>query len=373
MNIDSIYRAVMRKRATAVLTPEAEQAAVQGEMQPQMGAGMPPQDPSMMAGAGAGPTGPNGGQIPPEIVQDQMFMEFLASQGIQFDPQSMQFIGPDGQPVPADIIMQAYQMYQQEMAAQQGGAGMAPQDPSMMQQGMPPQAPAAAPAPAPEGGMPAEGAMPPQAPGMDAGMGAGMPLQGAEQPIPPEVTQDQLFMQFMQEALGAQLDPNTGGFIDAASGQPIPNSAVMEAYQAFQQQVQSMQQGGGAMPPQGPGMMPQDQGQEMPQQMGAGGDILQEVQKIVDASIQAYTAEIDKKIETLIDKLDTVKMAIEEIRGTDDGRSGEDKLASKAEQDAIAADLAPQPKTASVQPQKRTKKGPAPLNMFSYILNKDAK
>lgn len=161
------------KRAAAILTPEAEQAAVQPQqdpaamggmppqgapMDPAMAGGMPPQggapmDPAMMGGqppmdpAAMGGMPPQGGAgLPPEIMQDQEFLMFLQSIGIQLDPASGMAMDPNGQPVPPEAIMQIYQefnMQRQQMAAQGGAPGGE----------MPPDA---------AGGMPPEGGAAPQ-------------------------------------------------------------------------------------------------------------------------------------------------------------------------------------------------------------------
>ena len=140
-----------KKQAAAVMTPEAMQAAggvvphsgpppmdpamAQGgapPMDPAMAqGGAPPMDPAMaqggappmdpaMAQGGAPPTG--GAQLPPEILQDQQFIMALQQMGIMLDQASGTFVGPDGQPVPPELIIEAYQMYLQEMqAGAQGG------------------------------------------------------------------------------------------------------------------------------------------------------------------------------------------------------------------------------------------------------------
>jgi len=377
-----IYGA-LAKRAAAVLTPEAEQAAVGAPMDPGMAQGGQPMDPAAGAGAppmdpaAAGPMqaqGPNGAQIPPEVLQDQAFIQWLASMGIQFDPQSGMFYDQTGQPVPAEVIMQAYSEYQ---AQSQGGA-------------MPP-AGGGAPAPADPaaaGGMPPadQGAMPPadhnaMSAGDPAAMGGQppMPPQGGQ--LPPEVLQDQMFVQFLQEAMGCQVDPASGTVIDVQSGQQIPPDAVMQAYQAFQQQMAQMQ---GGQPPMdaGAGAPPAEQGGAPAPEGGAGmgaiapgGDMLQELQKMVDTALETYTAQIDKKIETLIDKLDTVKMALEAIRDTDDKRGEDAKNEEKAMREEIAADLQPTEKVASVQPApvakpRQTKCTSTPVNIFDLIMNK---
>lgn len=174
------YNQFMRKSAVAVLTPEAMQAAMQPPPQdPGMMGGQPPMDPSMMGGmmppGGAPPMDPSmmggapmppqgapmdpammGGQppmdpsmmggapaggLPPEAMQDPMFIQFLAeAMGIMMDQTSGQFFDQSGQPVPPDVLMQAYQSYMQAM--QQMQAGGMPMDPSMMG-GQPPMDPAA--------------------------------------------------------------------------------------------------------------------------------------------------------------------------------------------------------------------------------------
>jgi len=329
----------LRKSAAAVLTPEAEQAAVQPPQDPAMAqaagmpapGGMPPQDPAMAQGGGqpVQAAGPSGGQIPPEILQDQQFIMWLQQQGVAFDPQSGTFIDQaSGQPLPADAIMQAYQMYQEQMSGAQGGA-----------------------------------TAPPAAAG-------GMPPQGGGQ-LPPEILQDQAFIDFMTQAMGAQFDGQQ--FMDPQSGQPIPPDLIMQAYQQFQQQMAGAQGGAPAagMPPQegapadpaAGGMPPQDGGQLPP-------EILEQLQSTVDASLQNYTAQLDKKIETLLDKLETVKQAIESMRDTDDERDNASKKEAQALRDEIAAELAPAipVKTASENSTKGRKSTvPRPINMLDLL------
>ena len=297
---------------------------------------MPPE----AGGMPGGPQGSGGGQLPPEILQDAQFIQWLAQQGVQLDPNSGMFIGPDGQPLPADAIMQAYQAYQQEMAAAQGGA---PQG-----QPVPPDQAAAA-----------QGGMPPQ---------EAAATQGGQ--IPPEILNDQVFMQFMQEAMGTQFDPNSGMFMDGQSGQPIPPEMVMQAYQEFQTQMQAAQGGAapeGAAPAEG---APAEGGQQAPEQ-GAGlpPEVMEQFQSIVDASIDNFTAQLDKKLEALMDKLETVKMALESLRDTDDQRSKQDKDALKQMQDDLAAELNPTTKTASLeQPKPVKQKAQArPVNVFEFL------
>lgn len=325
--------ALMNKAAAAVLTPEAEQAALQGAM---------PEDPTTAGGAmgaagaplapPAGAQGSGGGQLPPEIMQDQGFIQWLQQQGVMFDPQSGMFMDPQGQPLPVDAVMQAYQAYQQEMQMAQGGGAPA---------GAPPMDPAAA------GGMPPAGAAP-------QGGGA----------LPPEVLQDEQFAQFMEQAVGAPMDPNQGTFVDPQSGQPLPPDMVMQAYQAYQQQMGGAPEGGAA--PEG--------GNEIPP------EVLGQIQSVVDASIQNFSAQLDKKIESLLDKLETVKMALEAMRDTDDKRDKQEREATKELQDEIAAELNPEVKTASetmlsVYPERKLEpvQPPKPLNMFDYIINRNRK
>ena len=141
-NYRSLYG--VAKRATALLTPEAQQAAMEpmpqdpNMMDPAMQQGMPPQgmDPAMQQGMP--PQG--GGGLPPEIMQDQEFIMFLEqAMGIVLYPNTGQFMGPEGQPVDPQIIMQLYEEFAMQMEQmQQGGMPQQGMDPNM-QQGMPPQ------------------------------------------------------------------------------------------------------------------------------------------------------------------------------------------------------------------------------------------
>jgi hypothetical protein len=155
------------------MTPEAMQAA--GGVVPSSGpppaappmaqGGMPPMDPAMAMGGGAPPMGPAmaqggmppmdpmaaqggapAGGLPPEILQDQEFIMALQQMGIMLDPASGTFIDHNGQPVPPEIILQAYDAFMQEMvgAQQMAPQGGAPMDPMAMGDpmagGMPPEA-----------------------------------------------------------------------------------------------------------------------------------------------------------------------------------------------------------------------------------------
>ena len=238
-NTYSPFPVELVKLATAIMTPEAMQAAVQPPMDPAMGGGMPMDpamagaavaDPAMAAGAAGGMpaqteeyggmSGARGGQIPPEILQDALFMSFLQSIGIVMDQASGNFIGPDGAPLSVDEIVQIYQMFQEQLAQQQaapeGGAAPGPVDQGMAG------AAAAAPAmdPSAMGGAPA-GTVPPEAAApMDAGMGApaGMPPDMGADMMPPEAAM----------APEAQADP----IMEIASAVMSGVEAVMEEQMA---------------------------------------------------------------------------------------------------------------------------------------------
>lgn len=189
-------QAQLNKKSAALLTPEAEAAAVppqdpnaMGGMPPQGGMPMdpammgvqPPMDPSMMGGMppqGGAPMDPammQGGMPqgvpmpqgqPGAWMQDQGFIQFLQQIGVQFDQQG-NAIDPNGQPIPPEMLDQLYTQYQQQMMAQGGqppmdpNTGM-PMDPSMM--GGDPNA---------MGGMPVQQDMDPSA--MEQDMSQGMP------------------------------------------------------------------------------------------------------------------------------------------------------------------------------------------------------
>ena len=154
MAYQDIFKSV-NKTAAAMLTPQAKQAAMQPPPQDPaamggMTPGAPPMDPSMMgAPAGAPPMDPAAmGGMPPQgapmdpsmmggapmgqpgaWMQDQMFLQFLQSMGVQVQPDGSA-IDPNGQPVPPEMMDQIYAQFQQQMAAQQGG---------MPPEGMPPE------------------------------------------------------------------------------------------------------------------------------------------------------------------------------------------------------------------------------------------
>lgn len=288
----------MMKIAAAILTPEAEQAAVQPPMDPAMAGGaapMPPQgapmDPAMAGGAQAGDpqapagpaeaTGPRGGEIPPEILQDQMFMQFLMEAlGVVYDPNSGMFMDPNGQPIPVEMILQAYQEFQMAMQQQQAGQPPqgAPMDPAM-----------------------AGGAL------MDpAAMQGGMPPEGA--PVPPD---------------GGAMPP-------ADMGAPIEAPAAQE--------------GAPTEPPQDP-----------------INEIASAVMSGVEAVLQEYTASTEKRISAVLDKLEALTKAIDALQSTTDRREQQDKDEDEQLRDEIAADLMPTTKAASRSATA------APINLFDAI------
>ncbi len=317
-----LRQAALRKLATAVLTPEAEQAAVQQSVaqtgMPQPGApmggpGMPPGAAPMgapMGGPMPGAPMPQQGApagLPPEALQDQGFIQALAQAGVQLDPSTGQAVAQDGTPVPPEILAQAYQEY---LAAMQG-QGMAPGAAPMGAPGM-------APAGAPMGGP-----MPPQgAPGMAPGAG-----------IPPEALQDQEFLQTLAQA-GVQIDPATGQAF-GPDGTPVPPEAVAQAFAQWQAAGGPQAAAAEAQPTAGPDA----KAAEPPPQ--------QDIQSMLDSSLQAAMASLEKRLETLVDKLDTLKMEIESLRDTDDMRSRQDRAEQRSAQEDLAAELAGGVKQAS--------------------------
>ena len=234
---------------------------------PMPGAPMPPQ------GAPAG--------LPPEALQDQGFIQALAQAGVQLDPATGQAVAQDGTPVPPEILAQAYQEY---LAAMQGGQGMAPGAAPMGAPGMAP------------GGAPMGGPMPPQgapmgAPGMAPGAG-----------IPPEALQDQEFLQTLAQA-GVQIDPATGQAF-GPDGTPVPPEAVAQAFAQWQAAGGPQAAAAEAQAPAGPDAN------------AAGQPPQQDIQSMLDSSLQAAMASLEKRLETLVDKLDTLKMEIESLRDT---------------------------------------------------------
>lgn len=260
-----------------------------------------------------------------------------------------------------------------------------PMDPAMAG-GMPPAAPGGMPAGAPPmdpammGGMPPAGGMPAGAPPMDPAMAGGMPPAGGQ--LPPEILQDQAFIDFLQQNMGIMLDPNTGMFMDPQSGQPIPPDMIIQAYQVFQQE-QMAAQGGGAAPggmPAGPaGAMPPAGD---PAAAGAAGvpeevinQIASAVMSGVEAVLQEYTAALEKKIGALLDKLETVKGSVDAMQATDDKRTQDDLDEDRKLREDIAADLQPTVKVASqergcapqqiVMPKAAARK---PVSLYNVIV-----
>lgn len=327
------------KRATAVMTPEAMQSAMQPPMDPSMG-GMPPGGAPMpppqggapmpppadpAAGGGAmPPQGSGGGQIPPEILQDQLFMQFMQTMGVMFDPQSGTFVDPNGQPLSVDEVMQIYDMFQQQVAAQQGGApaGGAPADPSM---GGAPMGPGGDPA--------AMGGMPPDA-GMEAApAGAVAPAQEGmdpSMPLPPDV---------------------------AAGGMPAGDPSAMAA----------APDGGAAMGD------PADMG-------GADGgaedpvmEIASAVMSGVEATLEEFTASLEKKISEMLDKIDALDKTVNALQSITDRRKDEDKDKEAALAADLDAELMPTldagiPAPAAIDLPKTASKKPA--NLYSFICKK---
>lgn len=252
MNFQDIFKSV-NKTAAAMLTPEAQQAAMQPPPQdPAAMGGMPPQgapmDPAMMgAPAGAPPMDSAAAGMPPEAMgapmgqpgtwmQDQMFLQFLQSMGVQVQPDGSA-IDPNGQPVPPEMMEQIYAQFQQEMAAQQGA--------------MPPE------------GAPAEG----------------MPPEGAPGEMPPE----------------------------APMGDPV----------AMQEDVLNQMAG--------------------------------MIQDIIDSTMEEKMAVIDKKLSAYADKLDTIKMLLDDIL-TDSSKAEKAEKAEDAKiDDDIAKDLAGAQESAPVE------------------------
>ena len=202
-----------------------------------------------------------------------------------------------------------------------------------------------------QGGMPPQGmdpaamGMPPQ--GMDPSMQGAMPMQGAQ--LPPEVFQDPQFLQFLQQVFGFQVNPQAGTVIDGQTGQPLPPETVMQLYNEYMMQLTQMQ---GGMPPQGgdPSMM----GGMPPEADVTAAElspaVMQQVQKTVDDSLRAFTAQLDKKLSALVDKIDVIKEAIEEANNNDDRRTTADKEELRGLQEDLRADLEPSAgiKTASL-------------------------
>lgn len=307
------------KQAVAVLTTEAEQDAMQPPMDPAMAAGGVPMDPMAAGGmppapgAGAAPMGgdpmasPAGGQIPPEILQDQMFIQFLQEAlGVSLDPASGMFMGPNGEPIPPELIIEAYQEFQTMQA--QGGM-----------------APAAA---AGGAGMPPEAGMPPAAE-MDPAMAAGgAPMPGGAAPMDP---------------MAAGVPP------EAAGGVPPEMGGAPEGAPAAAAPEQDL--------------------------------VIQEILSSVEAVLQAFSGKLDKQLSAILDKIDALKLDITSLRDTTDQRSKMEEDEAQRIREELEAELTPTAKSASIsipapapiqlpqtedKPQKRAQKSGVP-NLFSVI------
>lgn len=346
-NFQSVLKG-FNKRATAVLTPEAMQAMTQPPMDPSMGGmpggapapgGMPPgapMDPAAMGGAPAPAMDPaaaagapvaqgsGGGAIPPEVLNDQMFMQFMQAMGVVFDPQSGTFMDPNGQPLSVDEVMQIYDMFQQQVAAQGGApAGGAPADPAM---GAAPMDPAAMGAPmgdpAAMGGMEAApaGEVAPGMEGVDPSMA-----------LPPDVAAGaEAGADPAMGAAGAGMDPMAGGSGAAMGGE----DPVMEVASA--------------------------------------------VMTGVEAVLEDFMSGLEKKIADMSDRIESLGKAFDALQETTDKRSEDDKDAARSLEDDLAADLQPTlaapvaepiplemaPKTASAKPASK------PSNLYSFICQK---
>ena len=331
------------KLATAIMTPEAMQAAMQPPAPPMdpaaMGGGMP-MDPSMagaaaadpmMAGAGAGGmpeqtdqyggmSGARGGQIPPEILQDALFMSFLQSIGIVIDQASGNFVGPDGQPLSADEIVQIYQMFQEQLAQQQmapeGGAPV-PMDPTMggAEQAAPPMDPSAM------GGAPM-GAMPPEAAPADAGAApmapAGMPPDAGM--MPPA---------------------------DMAGGMPP------EAAPAPEEQVDPI--------------------------MEIASAVMSGVESVLEDQLSSLVKDFSSKMQDMMDRIEGLSKEVAALQQTTDERDEADKKADEELNDMLGAELNPvaeapvaEPAPLAMEPKMAAAKKPQPAqptNIFSFIMS----
>ena len=336
----------MYKIAAAVLTPEAEQAAMGGTppqgapMDPAMGGGapmdpgmmppdmggMPPQGGAPMDPAMAGGMPPQGGgQIPPEILQDPMFMQFLQEAlGIMFDPNSGAFYDQQGQMVPPDIIMQAYQAFQQQLQQMQGAP------------------------------------VPPQGATMDPAAMGGMPPQG-----------------------GASMPPPTGGDMGAGATPPDMGGAPMDP----------AAMGGAPMPPPGGdmgGMPPMDPAMGAPMDPGMGGatppegavpdDMINQIAsattQAIEASMKDMMANIEKNMSAMLKKIESLQNEIEALKDTDDRRTEEDNSRTRALQEELDAELnpvqeqAPAPQPMDMAQPKMASQQPRPVSLFNLIQGK---
>jgi hypothetical protein len=331
-----------RKYATAVLTPEAMQAAMQpppmdpgmqggapmdpsmmGGMMPPGGAPMPPQgapmDPSMMGGQppmdpsmaggmppqGGAPMDPTGGALPPELLQDPMFIQFLAEAfGVMFDQMSGQFFDQNGQPVPPEILMQAAQAYMQAMQQIQGGG--ATMDPNAM------------------------GGQPPMDPSMQGGAPMDPSMMGGQPPMDPSMMG------------GAPMDPAAMG------GQP---PADMDG------------QGEQPMDP----MM-----QELASLMATVmEDTIVTPMKETISSLEKQIADLKKMMTNVRNDMGTMKDDIDSSEHTQDKRDEEDRDEEEKLRADIAADLQPtipqEPELVEVEPEIKTASAWRPVNILDLL------
>lgn len=288
--------------------------------------------------------------------------------------------GFDPQDIYRDMLKVAAAVMTPE-AMQAGPAGMPPQgapvDPSMMQGGMPPQGAPMDPSMM-QGGMPPmdpsmmQGGMPPADPAM---MQGGMPPQGGGGGLPPEILQDQLFLQALQQA-GIMVDPASGMAVDQ-SGQPLPPDMIVQAYQAFKQ---GQQEGAAGMPAgEAPVAAPAGMDAGMPPAPGptAGGlglpeDAMNAISSVVvsaiEPALQDLASQIGQALSDLNAKIDAVVSRLPEEK-RDDAEDAlrkeiENDLQSTRQQSPLEAEQ-PQQKAANVRPRL------TPINVFSLLNRKN--
>ena len=230
--------------------------------------------------------------------------------------------------------------------------------------------------PAMAGGAPAPGGMPAAAPMDPAAMGgAPMPAPAAA-PMPagapagapaldPAIFQDQGFVAFLTQAVGVMVDPASGTVTDP-TGAPIPPEMVMQFYQAYQQQAQ----GAGAAP-QGGQPAPADPGAGQPAPDGSDvvdpqvamlNDFASAVVTAIEAVIQDQISALEKKISAILEKVDTLKLDIQnkgeqapQEKGQGQEKSGADLLADELArelQQPAAQGAAPSPVLDTLLPKQ---------------------
>ena len=126
------------------------------------------------------------------------------------------------------------------------------------------------------------------------------------------------------------------GGMGPQGGMP-PQGAPMDPSMMGAPQSGMMPPGGdmGGMPPEAAQPPQGTEGMEMPP------EIMQQVQKTIDDSIRAFSAQLDKKLSALLDKIDVIKDAIEEYNNTDDRRSTADKEELRGLQEDLRNELEP--------------------------------